>query len=452
MPPAKIESLMQACSADPTCNYKELDLELRSVIHNVATRLPTADGNFYIHLFTDSDSKEHIALVKGEVYRAENVLTRVHSECMTGDLFGSLRCDCGPQLHHAMRMIDEEETGIILYLRQEGRGIGLKEKLKAYNLQDQGLDTVDANVELGHRAEERKYDIAARMLEILGVSSIRLLSNNPDKVQKLRALGVHITERIPIEPKVHRENLKYLTTKVERMGHILDTRELHPFLPEIDDIIRFVKKEKENKTGMPFISVLNLRTLNGRYPELDGGGSGERETGIRVLKERLSNLHDALLLGPSDMEVFQGFKDEIGPIRNILIFDPQGVVELCSSNDVRDQLNIRFLHLGGLPKKKLEQIGECGFDTFDISDGKGSISIERTLDMIQSLGISSLLTEGTNEVASFLRMRKMADTVVHVIVPSFDGKELDVSDRGPDLFSPRTVKLGDTTVYFSAPS
>ncbi|MGA1819928.1 MAG: GTP cyclohydrolase II [Thermoplasmatota archaeon] len=448
MPPAKIESLMLACQADPTCSYKDLDLDLTSVIHNVSTRLPTADGSFYIHLFTDSEGKEHIALVRGDVYKAENVLTRVHSECMTGDLFGSLRCDCGPQLHHAMRMIEEEELGIILYLRQEGRGIGLREKLKAYNLQDQGLDTVDANVELGHKAEQRRYDVAAKMLEVLGVASIRLLSNNPDKVKKLQKLGVSITERVPIEPKVHVENLKYLTTKVERMGHILDTRELHPFLPEIDDVIRFVRREKENKAGSPFITVLNLRTLNGKYPNMDGSDR-ERETGIRVLKERLSNLHQGLLLGPYDMEVFHGFQDEVGPIRTVLIFDPKGEVELCPSKETRDQLDIKFLHLGSLPEKRSAELQSCGFEAYDISNGRGEISIERLLDVIPSLGIDSLLTEGTNDIARFFQKRKMADIIIHILVPVFHGTDLEKEDSGPDLVSPRTVKLGDTTVYYS---
>jgi len=158
-----------------------------SIRHEVAARLPTKEGIFRIHVFRDPAGREHLALVKGDVRDRENVLTRVHSECMTGDLFGSLRCDCGPQLHHAMRMIDEEREGILIYLRQEGRGIGLAQKLKAYNLQDMGYDTVDANLVLGHRAEERDYTIARDIIETLGTLSIRLLSNNPDKVKKLTA-------------------------------------------------------------------------------------------------------------------------------------------------------------------------------------------------------------------------------------------------------------------------
>jgi 3,4-dihydroxy 2-butanone 4-phosphate synthase/GTP cyclohydrolase II len=450
MPPAEIEALMKACQTDPACVYDEPALEHELVVHNVATRLPTADGSFFIHLFTDSHHKEHIALVKGDIYGADNVLTRVHSECMTGDLFGSLRCDCGPQLHHAMRMIEEEDMGIILYLRQEGRGIGLKEKLKTYNLQDQGLDTVDANIELGHRAEERKYDVAARMLEMLGVGSIRLLSNNPDKVKKLEKLGVSITDRVPIEPKVNIENLKYLTTKVEKMGHILDTRELHPFLPEIDDVIRFIRREKEQKQGIPFLTVMNIRTLNGRYPDLERSDAGEREMGIKILKERVANLHDALLLGPEDMETYRGFKDMIGPVRTVLIFDPEGEVNLETSRDVHEELDLKFLHTGKLTSERMTRLEEKGLEAYDISNGKGQLSIDSFLELFPSLKISTMITEGTNEISRFLIQRKLADILVQVVLPSFDGKELRCLDSGPELNSPRSVLMGDTTVYFSS--
>jgi 3,4-dihydroxy 2-butanone 4-phosphate synthase/GTP cyclohydrolase II len=348
-----------------------------------------------------------------------------------------------------MRMIEEEDSGIILYLRQEGRGIGLKEKLKTYNLQDQGLDTVDANIHLGHKAEERSYDVAARMLEMLGVGSIRLLSNNPDKVKKLQTLGVNITDRISIEPKVHIENLKYLTTKVERMGHILDTEELHPFLPEIDDVIRFIRRKQERNAGIPFISVLNIRTLNGRYPDLQREGAGERERGVRVLKERMANLNDALILGPEDMELYQGFKDEIGPIKCILIYDPHGEVDLSASKNIKDELDIKFLHLGSLPKERMEEIEKCGFRDFDISNENGEISIERILDVIPSMGISSIMTEGTNDVARFLLKRKLIDVLVHVVMPSFEGRKIDVLDENVDIHDPRSITMGDTTVYYS---
>jgi 3,4-dihydroxy 2-butanone 4-phosphate synthase/GTP cyclohydrolase II len=349
-----------------------------------------------------------------------------------------------------MRMIEEEEKGIILYLRQEGRGIGLKEKLKTYNLQDNGFDTVDANIELGHKAEERRYDVAARMLEMLGVNSIRLLSNNPDKVLKLERLGVQISERIPIEPKVNIENLKYLTTKVERMGHILDTDELHPFLPEIDDVIRFLKRSIERKVGIPFFTLLNIRSLNGKYPDLDGANPDYNEISVKVLKERIAQLHDALLIGPEEIHNYQGYRDLIGPIRKILIFDPKGEVNLSHPDHLEEELDIKFLHLGNLSKEREKELENNGFVSFDISNGKGEISVERIIDILPTLQVFSLLTEGANELGKFLVKRSLIDVQVHVLIPKFIGKEIEGEDIEPEMGSVKTVTLDGVTVYYSS--
>jgi GTP cyclohydrolase II len=189
----------------------------------VTARLPNSEGEFQLCLYhNNQDSKEHLALVMGEVAGQAEVLVRVHSECFTGDVLGSRRCDCGEQLHQAMRQIAQAGQGIVIYLRQEGRGIGLLDKLKAYNLQDQGYDTVDANLLLGHQADERDYTVAARILDDLQVRSIRLLTNNPSKIAHLQALGVQVSERVPIEVTIHQENAQYLVTKVQRMDHLLD--------------------------------------------------------------------------------------------------------------------------------------------------------------------------------------------------------------------------------------
>jgi 3,4-dihydroxy 2-butanone 4-phosphate synthase/GTP cyclohydrolase II len=168
------------------------------------------------------NDKEHLALVLGEVRDKQNVLTRLHSECFTGDVLGSRRCDCGEQLHFAMQQIAAAGEGILVYLRQEGRGIGLLDKLRAYNLQDEGFDTVEANLLLGHQADERDYTAAARILEDLGVRSVRLLTNNPAKIQTLSELGIVVSERVAVEPTVHAENVHYLFTKVTRMNHMLN--------------------------------------------------------------------------------------------------------------------------------------------------------------------------------------------------------------------------------------
>ena len=188
----------------------------------VQTRIPTKHGEFILHYYTNTiDEKEHIAFVKGEVAGKDDVPVRIHSECFTGDVLGSRRCDCGEQLDMALDIINQAGSGVLIYLRQEGRGIGLLKKLQAYNLQDQGLDTVDANIHLGHLADERQYDIAALILKDLQIRSIALITNNPQKIDELTKLGTQVNKRIAIETRVHRDNLDYLKTKVERMRHLL---------------------------------------------------------------------------------------------------------------------------------------------------------------------------------------------------------------------------------------
>ena len=185
-------------------------------------RLPTDYGDFDLHLYRSRiDGQQHLALVRGEVAGRKGVLVRVHSECLTGDVFGSRRCDCGPQLHQAMAMVAEAGSGVIVYMRQEGRGIGLGAKIQAYKLQERGLDTVEANLKLGYPMDLREYGLGAQILADLGLKTIRLLTNNPKKIVGLEGYGLEIVEQVPIRVKANPHNARYLKTKREKMGHLL---------------------------------------------------------------------------------------------------------------------------------------------------------------------------------------------------------------------------------------
>lgn len=189
--------------------------------------LPTEFGNFRIRVFHEqSTNLDHVALTLGDMIGPDPVLVRIHSECLTGDAFGSLRCDCGPQLKSAMDMIYQAGWGCVVYLRQEGRGIGLREKIKAYHLQDEGVDTLDANIMLGHPADARDYRIAAEILKALNITEVSLLTNNLDKVQQMNDLGIEVVEQMPLVVGVGADNIGYLSTKVNRMGHSIDLESL----------------------------------------------------------------------------------------------------------------------------------------------------------------------------------------------------------------------------------
>ncbi len=209
----------KTCQFDWDCDNCSRNLCINLV---AVAELPSLYGSFKILGFANNkDHRDHIAVVKGDVYGKDDVLTRLHSSCLTGDALGSMRCDCGPQLHTAMTLMEKEEHAILLYMQQEGRGIGLVNKIKAYQLQDAGFDTYDANIHLGFEPDERDYEVSAAMLRKLGVKSTRLLTNNPDKVKQLRSYGITINSTVPLELPVHEYDEEYMRTKKERFGHQL---------------------------------------------------------------------------------------------------------------------------------------------------------------------------------------------------------------------------------------
>ncbi|WP_126937279.1 bifunctional 3,4-dihydroxy-2-butanone-4-phosphate synthase/GTP cyclohydrolase II [Veillonella sp. CHU740] len=211
---------LKIASVEALVEYRKRHDKLVSIA--AETKLPTKFGEFRIIIFKNEvDHKEHLMIVKGDVRGKSDVLMRIHSECLTGDVFGSHRCDCGEQLENALRCIEEQGEGIVIYMRQEGRGIGLTNKIKAYTLQDQGYDTVEANVKLGFPPDMREYSLAAQMLRELDVKSVKLLTNNPEKKEDLERWGITVSKRVPIVIKANSINAKYLSTKKEKMRHIL---------------------------------------------------------------------------------------------------------------------------------------------------------------------------------------------------------------------------------------
>jgi 3,4-dihydroxy 2-butanone 4-phosphate synthase/GTP cyclohydrolase II len=211
---------LKICSIEALIHYRRTREKLIEKVETV--QLPTDYGEFELHLYRSKlDGQHHLALVMGDVAQKDNVLVRVHSECLTGDVFGSRRCDCGPQLHQAMRQVAEEGFGVIVYMRQEGRGIGLAPKILAYKLQEGGLDTVEANRKLGFPMDLREYGLGAQILADLGLKTIRLLTNNPKKIVGLEGYGLVIVEQVPIQIKANPHNEKYLKTKREKLGHLI---------------------------------------------------------------------------------------------------------------------------------------------------------------------------------------------------------------------------------------
>lgn len=221
------------------------DMEDRRVRVSAVAELPTRFGHFQVVAFHAPDEpKEHAALVHGDISGKEDVPVRLHSECLTGDAFTSLRCDCREQLETAMETVQSLPAGAILYLRQEGRGIGLENKIRAYQLQEAGFDTNEANIQLGFKADERDYEIAANMLRAMGVRSVRLLSNNPDKMRDLEAHGIRVTGRIPIQVPANKHNAHYLETKRVKSGHMLDAPSSLVIGEQLDCMHRHSNKER----------------------------------------------------------------------------------------------------------------------------------------------------------------------------------------------------------------
>ena len=481
-------------SSDPiTNNLDDITDSLQESIkgnpiieHIVGVRLLVEIGNFHLHLYHDIEGKEHLALVKGELRGKTNVLTRIHSECLTGDLFGSMRCDCGPQLRQSMKMIEEEGTGLVIYLRQEGRGIGLAEKLKAYNLQDQGFDTVDANLELGYKGEEREYDIAAHILEDLGIGSIQLLSNNPAKVNSLGEYGINVESRLPLPPPVTEENVRYLETKVTRMDHKIDFNHLSPSTPEREEILRYVKRNLENALGdenrtggdrapsietqpetKVFTTLSYFQGLEGCMANPDPNFIGGMRENL-LLKGQLRQLHDAIIsdsatylsLYPALEELFPEGFDAL-PV----LMDVEGTTSpddlTVPGSDPEKERNPRAIILTAKtdPDQDYSGFTSRNILVLPIMDQGYDFDLTVFMRILKEVGVRSVVVEAPQEIISSFINHQEADLIVSTVLPCFLGSKTECyGSRSSDELKGdycvdgfRFNKLRGELVYYGLP-
>jgi 3,4-dihydroxy 2-butanone 4-phosphate synthase/GTP cyclohydrolase II len=402
------------------------------------TRLPTDEGSFQLCLYqTDQDDKDHLALVMGEVEGKEDVLVRVHSECFTGDVLGSLRCDCGPQLARAMELIAGEGVGIVLYLRQEGRGIGLLDKLRAYNLQDMGYDTVDANLLLGHQADARDYTVAAQILQDLGVRSVRLLTNNPAKIESLEALGMTVTDRAPLVTRVTSENASYLATKVERMRHLLDV-----------DMLPLAQGTTENGryplSDRPFITLSYAQSINGAITEQRGRPMAISGPESLTMTHKLRAGHDAILVGIGTVLADDPRLD----VRRVQGEDPQPVI---LDSQLRFPLDSYLLHQNSqspwifttdaADPDRRQALEEKGARIWEVPGRHGRIDLSIALNCLLRHDIHSLIVEGGAEVITSFLEAHLVDQVVVTIAPMLVGGLNAVDSPQGGMLLPRLQDL-----------
>jgi 3,4-dihydroxy 2-butanone 4-phosphate synthase/GTP cyclohydrolase II len=435
-------------------------------------RIPTEFGDFVLHLYRDGSKQDHVAFVLGDIAARENVLTRVHSECFTGETLGSLRCDCASQLYLALHRIAKEGSGVLIYLRQEGRGIGLLDKLRAYNLQDLGHDTVDANLLLGRDSDERTYDLAALMLRDLGIRSVRLLTNNPSKVEGLRQLGTTVNAREPLIAPAHAENAGYLHTKVLRMRHEIDlanrnsagvgTQNGHS-AGHSDPIAAITARSAgfSDRHGRPFITLSYAQSLDGCLSSLPGKPLALSGAGTLALTHRLRASHDGVLVG---IGTVLSDNPQL-TVRYVTGRNPQPIVLdsrlriPLDCNLLRDpQRRLCVAASAGYPSKRRRRLEGAGATILDASAmDDGRVDLTDLMPRLVERGIRSVMVEGGVKVIRSLMAARLVDYLVVTVVPRFVGGPQRVRVQtelmeGPGMRGFMHSKIGDDLVLWGEPT
>jgi GTP cyclohydrolase II len=422
------------------------------------SNIPTIYGDFSLCLYNNNlDENQHLAFIKGDLDGYSDVLVRVHSECFTGDLLGSQRCDCGEQLDRAIQMIAQEPRGAIIYMRQEGRGIGLAEKLKAYNLQDQGFDTVDANLILGHQADSRDYSVTAAIIKDLGLKSIRLLTNNPSKIEQLENLGIEVAERVSLIPTLNQNNARYLQTKAERMNHLLDPSSLAFSSKGGDkdfstDLLKDVVNTPPNLTR-PAVTLAFAQSLDGSIALEPGVPYPISSPESLRLTHQLRASHDAILIGIGTV-----ISDNPSlTVREVQGDDPQPVI---LDSTLRFPLDAKMLNnpvkpwiFGRAPLdvNKKAALESRGARVFSVEPGTDiRVNLDGLLALLAKEEIANLMVEGGAQVISSFLKSRLPQTVVLTISAQFlgglnpiDSNTLTVGGSLPQLEHPRYEQLGE---------
>ncbi len=458
----------------------ELDAPQSSITFTCTSRarIPTSEGEFSLRYYRNNlDNKEHLALVYGDVTGCENVLVRVHSECFTGDVLGSLRCDCGPQLYSAMRTIAENGRGVIIYLRQEGRGIGLEQKLRAYNLQDEGYDTVDANLLLGHQADERNYLPAACIIRDLALRSVRLLTNNPAKIEGLRALNINVVDRVPVLTPPNAQNIGYLQTKVERMRHLLDiddstkselasaTLSDHPQTHHADlfAALRAQAADHHQRTGRPLVTLSYAQSLDGSITAQRGEPFAISSPESLRWTHALRAAHDAILVGigtvlADNPSLTVRFAQGTNP--QPIVIDSHLRLPMDAAL-LRQPASLWIATTTGADDPKRSALTAAGVQIFDTPQtASGQVNLRALLDDLGRRGVRSVMVEGGARIITNFWHEELAQMAVITIAPILLGGVHSVNSplyrangnglHFPRLRRPQTFTAGEDIIIWGA--